>query len=1173
MSRIVETKVRIGVEAQGGDQAQALIGGVAKGAKDAQQAFIGLEQAQNNAYANITAMTPEVQNQVASLSDSFTKLRTEMATLPEGLKTAVDGVLSSLQAGNLQSATAITSSPVYRRAPEAVQSEVAQMFQSTYELSKAGVGVDFDKLSGSSAGGAGGEQFNSGRWKRLSGSYESRLDTFERRLDGAETDLDTMTPSNVREMRRRFGEIGSVGRQARGAAGPAQEDTLGSLDDRYAGYGTRLDDLIKQRSERGFNDGVETDEQTYSPNFERLFERRLGNIGAGVQGLSRSSPDGDLVNMERRLARAGGDLAYNQPAMGEDAFKNLSEGLKQQTDALGELLGSRRIENADRLGRPLEKRLAGLGGELDEVDPYTTSRRKLAGLRSRVNDAREDLAGLDGALEQKVFEDLTQSVEALTEKLDDNVQAYNESERGRSFSTDGEGSNGGIGQMITGQLERMGGGGMLGGLLGKVLPGAAVATGAVAAYNWADRAISGANRQARETGMAEADLARQYGIEGDPWTMFRSDQTGYTDPELLGRGYTGTDAESIMAQLDRPSGRGEAVEDVKDIAAFSYSTGLDESRVTDAVRMMGLAGTYKPGGAETPLETLKMALTEGVRNGVSQADTMNALVDLSQQALAQGRRLSPEALAFQASLQDVLAKTDNPLLKGQPGAETQGDLNAFVTGQGSPAMQMLLAPVLKGIDAESDLKLTGDAAKGFRELQRTDPLRAQIDALTMLADGRNPQMLGDLAARLDDALGGNPTMMSHFLDQAGITGEAKYAIMGQGLESIYRDAAEGTPGFTEGEDVATDVQGDNALSQSSAEIAAKTRDQAVADSKASVTATGQTEKTMQGTKRGVKGAINRFRNQAKDPYLLDERPLDDEGNVIDPIGDLLHLKRRRPAGEIAPAPPRPPAPQGPTSDIGDEVGRVAYHVMAGGLEGTVPYASNERTGAFGFSQVMPGNLIGDGKPDKNGLLQTGWDQSFLKTPEGKKWRNQLAQPGLNPNDPIPDQMAQIGVNDPNALPSWYNNLPQPAQKAMTGFVRDMTEYQLGRYYETARADGAGHDESVARTMAGWYGGSAWLDRDDPKRALSSNNPNFTRGHGANGEEPSVQEYINKALKNGTFDLPELREQSNQRVEVHVYGLDQIQVQGATQTAKATIRESINSIITAVSQPDAHHGMG
>ena len=1169
MSRIVETKVRIGVEAHGGDQAQVSIGKITKDAKDLQQTFIGLDQGQSDLYKNISTMAPEVQNQVNLLEGSFTNLKREFGTLPNALKGVLGEILTNFQAGNLQAVSALTASSVYSKAPEVVQQNVAQMFQSTYELEKAGVGAEFGKFTPT-----GDDELNSGRWKRLSGSYESRLDTFERRLDGAEVDFKTMPTSDVREMRRRFGEIGSVGRQARGAAGPGQEDALQGLDNRYSGYSQRLDEIIKQRAKLGIRDGVETDEQSYSPNFERLFERRLGSIGAGVQGLSRSSPDGDLINMERRLTRAGGELSYNQPTLDEGAFQSLSEGLKQQTDALGELLGTRRIENADRLGRPLERRLEGLSGELNEIDPYTASRRKLAWLSaSRVNDAREDLAGLDGALEQKVFEDLTQSVEALTEKLDDNVQAYNESERGRSFSTDGEGSNGGIGQMITGQLERMGGGGMLGGLLGKVLPGAAVATGAVAAYNWADRAISGANRQARETGMAEADLARQYGIEGDPWTMFRSDQTGYTDPELLGRGYTGTDAESIMAQLDRPSERGEAVEDVKDIAAFSYSTGLDESRVTDAVRMMGLAGTYKPGGAETPLETLKMALTEGVRNGVSQADTMNALVDLSQQALAQGRRLSPEALAFQASLQDVLAKTDNPLLKGQAGAETQGDLNAFVTGQGSPAMQMLLAPVLKGIDAESDLKLTGDAAKGFRELQRTDPLRAQIDALSMLADGRNPQMLSNLAGRLDDALGGNSTLMSHFLDQAGITGETKYAIMGQGLESIYRDTAEGTPGFTKGEDVATDVQGDNALSQTSAEIGAKTRDQTDADSKASVTATGQTEETMQGAKRGVKGAINRFRNQAKDPYLLDERPLDDEGNVIDPIGDLLGVKRRRPVGEIAPAPPKPPAPQGPASDIGSEVGRVAYHVMAGGLEGTEPDASNTRTGAFGFSQVMPGNLIGDGKPDKNGLLQTGWDQTFLKTARGEKWRERLDQPGLNPNDPIPDQMAQIGVNDPNALPSWYNNLPQPAQKAMTGFIEDMTQYQLGKYYDTARADGAGHDEATKRTMAGWYGGYGWLDRDDPTKALSADNPNFTKGHGTNGEEPSVQEYINKALKNGTFDLPNIQEKSNQRVDVHVHGLDQIQVQGATQTAKATIRESINSIITAVSQPEAHHGPG
>ena len=211
MSKVVEARIKVGIDATGGEAVHATIGQVSQGAKAAQQSFESLEAAQESAYASIASLSSESQQQVEAVVQSFTKLRAEMQSMPDALKTAVDGVLTNLSQQNLQGAQAITATPAYRKAPESVQQEVAQIFQNTYELGKTGVGLDFNRLAPAPENepqGTDQPRYNRARFNRLSNSYEGRLDTFERTLAGAEGDLDTLTPSNVRDMRRKVGEIG-----------------------------------------------------------------------------------------------------------------------------------------------------------------------------------------------------------------------------------------------------------------------------------------------------------------------------------------------------------------------------------------------------------------------------------------------------------------------------------------------------------------------------------------------------------------------------------------------------------------------------------------------------------------------------------------------------------------------------------------------------------------------------------------------------------------------------------------------------------------------------------------------------------------------------------------------------------------------------------------------------
>jgi hypothetical protein len=804
MTAVVSTKVVVGVEAKGAQEAQAVIGGTTAAAKSAQRAFAELQAEQESAYGSVADLTTESQQQVAALTESFTRLRSELATLPDALKEAVDGVIASLQRGDVASAAALQ--PALQGAPEPVKREVEQAIHSTLELSKVVPPAELPRVltPQPQEGGAvpppvkpaeavtAGDEGDDRTPNRDTNRTTDRKPEAEKPLELLRSAFDAIKGGDI-ENARTFQH-----RAARAAIAAEDNDAFK--------LATELPAALREAQER--ENGVES---------QRRFDRTMGRLEDRLRALE-TGPDETAAD-DRTGPSLGGRSALGRAA------RTLS-GVDAHLEA-----GPRRAsEFAD-----LETKLGRSQAYLNQAERGGAPDSQIAALRDQLQD--------------------------LTEALEKSRESYERAQQGgdgdgpRQPDDDGETP---FGEIVMRQLSALGGRGMLGGMLSKAIPGAAVVGGTVAGFNLVDRLISGANREARDEHGALTDLSRQLGQQGDPWRLFRSEKSGFTDPRLLELGYTGTDAARVASYADIPAPRKATQDTTADILKLAHSTGLNEGRLASAVNTLHAAGTYTPTSRDTPLDTIKAALTEAVRNGVSQADTLQALLDVSQRALAQGRTLSPAELAFQASLQATLAGIGTKALQGAAGAEVQGELNDLVTGGGDPRMQMLLAPVVRDLrPVDVGLEPGSDAAKGLLALEESSPMSADFEKLRLLADGGDPEVMAALATRLEQAVGGNTDLLQHLLELGGITGEAKLALLGRGIGATYQAAAEETPRYAEGQPLEDDVQAGNQIDAASRRLNAERQDAPVANSYADLAATGQAEERMQATRKGVRQAVNR----------------------------------------------------------------------------------------------------------------------------------------------------------------------------------------------------------------------------------------------------------------------------------------------------------------------------
>lgn len=1169
MSRIVETKVRIGVEATGGEQARATIGNVVEGAKAAQQAFIGLQNEQAETYANIANTTPEIATQVQALSDSFAKLKGELGSLPDAIRMTVDGVLSSLQNGNIAGASAQTASSTYRRAPENVQAEVARIFENTYDLSKAGIAVEFGRLGPPPTNnppatvGADDGGYNAARWRRLSGSYESRLDTLERQLDGAETDLNTLTPSKVREMRQLSGQIGSVGRQARGAAGAGQQDTLQSLDERYAGYGSRLDDLLRQRAERGFNDGVTEEQPEYSPNFAKLFERRLTDIGGRVGEVTPRTADDDLIKLERRLTRAAGDLEANRGGLSDDLYGSLRDRLGQQNGSLGELLRDRFEQNAGRLAHPMLERLTGLRGEVDALDPYTAKRSRLASLRSSVNSAQEDLAGFAGRLEPEVFDALNENLKDLTKKLDENVDAYNESGRGAAIRTP-DGSGGMLDNLkglLGDEAQRMFGAGMgQAGPFGRMAQtaltanpiGRAIAT-AAGAVKLHDTFVLNPAREAARTYTADVDLARQYGATysdepgGDPVDMFRDRRTGFSYDSLVRQGFTAADASRVMAQLDLVNGgrTDTAVQDTESILQMSRSTGLDEGRLTNTARTLGTMADFGRGEVGNGLELLKAAMTEGVAAGVSKADTLQALVGIVEEGFRDGHVMTERGLAFQAALVGNLAETGNRLFQGDNAGRVATGLVDFATGAGAPEMTMLLAPKIEELGGIDALNLNPDKP-GDRELLDTlTTLEAQgatfarDELILSNVATKAPELLPDLTDYTLSMLAGNRDMeIQAIMRYSGLSLNEAAMVAGGDMGPLIAKSAAGL----EPEDLTADTQGANATAANALEDAAIRTDTQQTKGYGFLEFIGdavQNSRFMRGARKGFRAGLRAdflpenfeevVSGQSAAMWLRRQFGEDSDDAPM-PLPDATGTYTPPEVPPIQPDPQPPEAPDAATPRPGRNY-----------AEGLFDLGSTSVT-------TYPGEVYGESL--------RGTPAEFLIGSKHRGADLRIGEAGRP--DPIYspwDRARVVDAGESDSYGHWLRLEAENGSKWELGHLNDPTGNLMGKTFR--RGDKIA-TEGTSGASTGYHLDLRAYDTEDPAlRAINKDPVQFWE---------RFQNSLTAPDK--TADAPEKK-----RLDVHIHGLNDIRVQGVGGQQAGAARAALNAFVAAITEPEGHRGFG
>lgn len=404
------------------------------------------------------------------------------------------------------------------------------------------------------------------------------------------------------------------------------------------------------------------------------------------------------------------------------------------------------------------------------------------------------------------------------------------------------------GNTVLGGVGRFLGGGaataLFGSAIGRLLTGpAGIALGGMSAANFAFNAISNnvteANAPARNEIGGYADLARQYGVTKDLLPSFR-DANGWSNARFSKLGYTATAAAHIASLYDRPGGseRPDAMmNDTESILRFSRSTGVDESRAAGLTQVMGRAGIGGPyaGSADDTLRTLKLAMTEGVKQGIAQSETMNALSGAVARNTSRGMSSNDTALAYYAN---ILRRTNdprntNPMLRGEQGLNVMtGFMNGIGQGGNDDGIDYMLSGALvrkglpsamsagmsvKGQDGEMRLSDEGIAYEGLRG---ESPLEAARYLMGRAASGKNPQIMKMLTETVDGMAGNSIYLKKMLYKQLNpeASDEQIMSLIGGGGLSEYVGGSANAQAIQRqknGESLLKDPQGNNYLANQS----------------------------------------------------------------------------------------------------------------------------------------------------------------------------------------------------------------------------------------------------------------------------------------------------------------------------------------------------------------------
>lgn len=926
----------------------------------------------------------------------------------------------------------------------------------------------------------------------------------------------------------------------------------------------------------------------------RPLDEPVGNATPYLRAAVEALKSGDLEaarTQQRTGARTAlqtGDREGLETATGitrlfrtYDARDNGTESAKRYAETLEGL--EKRITDAEvansvstpslnprtalgRASRMLGTVDATLAGGVSKPGEIALLERNLGRAGAYLNQAEK------GGVEDRELRDLKEQLEKLTEALGKNREALEQNGGGQPAPRQPDTpKDGGVGGDLLDELKRFAGAGMGGGMAGRVLsrlgPYGLAAGGVMAANSLAERMVAAPNRQAREVYGAEVDLARLYGYDSadgrDPIELFRAKGSGLTQDELIERGFTGTDAARTMAQLDTPyQGRAdEPREDVLDVLQLARSNGLEEAQLADLTKRLHEAGVYTVGDANVPLETLKMALTDSVRHGVSQADTLRSLVDLTAQGLSEGRATTQAGFAMQASLRTQLAATD-VTLKGDAGMNAQGRLHGMITGANDPGIRMMMVPAVEGMTAE-DLGLTGYAAKGYTELAEVSPMGAAFSALEIIQSGNNPELMAMLARRLEEAHGMNPDFLNSLLEWNGIGVQQRLAITGRGLSETYGAAADNAPRYLEGEDLTADVQGGNELDRRSRRVLAQDRDRTETKGWGSLSAVGDVGEIASGAKRTGERAARNFLSRGGVYDDVNQGVINTRGSLAIPGTDPASAAPLQ-GTETEPRTGRPPPLQGTETATPRPVPSSAPREQGipKAKPGRPPSERRQEPPVHDLGaalELMNATAVTTQPGERYGESLRGTSAEWLIGQHHRGVDLRIGEAGKP--DPITSPWANakiIGADYSETLGNWMAlETPTGDRYSLGHLDDDRGEKMVGKTLKRGEVVGM---EGTTGSSTGYHLDLRLLEEGDEQRRLNLDPSAFYGRYLDSINTPAPPKPGDTASRNG---------------EVHVYhhGLERVSVEGLEPGAKGQAEAALRQFGSVIRSPGNHRGAG
>lgn len=485
---------------------------------------------------------------------------------------------------------------------------------------------------------------------------------------------------------------------------------------------------------------------------------------------------------------------------------------------------------------------------------------------------------------------------------------------------------------------------LLGGPVGMLLGGASAA-------NWAFNALSNkiteANAPARTEITGYADLARQYGSSQNMMGYLR-DENGWTKENFSRLGYSATQAAHTAAVYDRPgnpnrvpgqSGEAGVMNDVTSILQFARSTGTEETRAATLAQQLGRMNNATPeaGGADGVLRVMKLAMTEGVKHGIAQSETLNSLSTAVQRNTGRGFSTNDTALAMLASIQGRLNGTTEDgkrflfgaTMRGEHGlGAMQGVMQGLGDGGGDDGMRFMLIRGLidKGLPTAENAGMGGTSEGAYYDqLKKESPVMAAEYLMKRAGSGKNPQVLAALAQTVDEASGGSVALKTMLYKQIApqLSDEQIAEIVGGvdgGIGGIFAKAANGQTlqRYKNGESLTADPQGNNPLANQNMWLRVAEQDRELLKSLASLNLTAGLEGVLDGFKSGVSDLRAQLSNLLGGPMV-------DGGNYAGRTGVGFQNPSRAP-GAL-------PESQSPTAGGGNTVGQDPSTTGAGGGSG------------------------------------------------------------------------------------------------------------------------------------------------------------------------------------------------------------------------------------------------